>query len=1115
MNTSTQSPSGKEIRLAQILDDYLAAVQHGAAFDPSALLAAHPDLAEDLKVCLASLNFLRTASSADRLVSDFGEEGSTSAVLGDFRIVRELGRGGMGVVYEAHQHSLNRRVALKVLLAGRFAPADDLRRFRTEAEAAAQLDHPNIVPIHEVGEHAGLPFFSMALLGGGSLADRIFGPGSCDPSSTIGARPSPITPPEAARLVATIARAVHHAHQRGILHRDLKPSNILLDADGEPHITDFGLARRVAVDSSLTHSGDLLGSPAYMAPEQAAGEKRAVTIATDVYGLGAILYTVLTGKPPFSGESVLETVALVQETPPTPPSRIVPKLNRDLETVCLKCLEKAPHQRYASAEALADDLERWLRGESIAAAPPSRWHRFRGYARRHRVILTTTTLVTLALIAGTSVSVWQAVVARRARTDAVTQLDRARNAEAGALVQRDEARQAVDDMYSEVAMRWMEQRAALEPIQQRFLQKALDYYQRFAGEKSTDPKGRFKTAQAYHRLAGIQEKLGRHSEAEASYRRAVGMLQDLVAGQPLAVEYRGELAGSQTDLGDLLKQLGRTDEGAVLIRAGIALFEKLAVEMPSAPGYHAGLATAQDGLGRLLRDTGYPVEAEQSYRAAIAAWRKLTAGEASAADYRSGLAMSQGNLGNALADRDRLTDAEEAYRQSIALGDKLAADFPFTSEYRDDLANRYQGLAMLLFRAKHYGKAEQALLRAIKLYEKLAADSPSVPEYRGQLAKSYNHLGGIRMADNPAEAIGEFRRAIEVYSKLAADFPAVPGYQCDLAMAQGNLCTNLMKTGHQAEAQQLCRQSITLVEKLVAKSPAETRYANDLALHYASLGNELIATGDRVEAEQALQRAIALHEKLVLAAPDVLEFQSELAWTYTVLGTLLTKSGRPPEAESALRRAIAIFEKAVSESPSVPDYQSGLASASSHLAILLQSAGRVSESDFAQAMASAEKLAEAEAQNDLAWTLSTRLDHKHRPGDLQLALRLAKRAVEQEPRTGAFWYTLGVAEHRAGAWDKAIEALSRSMELTSGGSAGDWLFLAMAHAKKRDIKKARSWYDKGVAWMDRNQSKDEESIRIRAEATVLLQLEELDTRMPNGVAAFARGLADRKEETAP
>lgn len=289
--------------------------------------------------------------------------------FGEYEIVEEIARGGMGVVYRARDAGLDRTVALKLLLAGEWASGEFVERFHNEARAAAALEHPNIVSVHEFGERDGHWFLAMRHVEGPSLAQWL--------------REKELTPRKAADLVLKLARAVHYAHQRGVLHRDLKPGNVLLDPAGEPHLTDFGLARLIEQKSTLTHTIAVLGTPAYLAPEQAAGQAAAVTTAADVYGLGAILYELLAGRPPFAGGTSLETVRLVLDTEPLRPSAIRPAVDRDLDTICLRCLEKVPARRYGSAEALAEDLSRWLGGLPIHARPVSGFERVRKWARRH------------------------------------------------------------------------------------------------------------------------------------------------------------------------------------------------------------------------------------------------------------------------------------------------------------------------------------------------------------------------------------------------------------------------------------------------------------------------------------------------------------------------------------------------------------------------------------------------------------------------------------------------------------------------------------------------------------------------------------------------------------
>src|SRR5947209_10336988 len=322
--------------------------------------------------------------------------------LGDYELLEEVGRGGQGVVYRAHQKSLNRTVALKVIGLGQWATKTHLKRFRLEAEAAASLEHPGIVPIHEVGEREGTCYFSMGFIEGDQL-DAVV-------------RREPMSVRRAAELIAKVARTVHYAHEHHILHRDIKPGNILLDAEGEPHLTDFGLARLVETESTITRTMEVLGTPSYMAPEQAVGNDAAITSATDVYGLGAVLYQLLTGHPPFAGGTTFETVRLVLDTEPRQPRLLNPKIDRDLNTICLKCLDKDPQRRYASALALAEDLERWLKHEPIRARRTGLFTRGRKWLRRSPSIAVMAAML-LVLAVPLGVMIWRTESERSATSN--------------------------------------------------------------------------------------------------------------------------------------------------------------------------------------------------------------------------------------------------------------------------------------------------------------------------------------------------------------------------------------------------------------------------------------------------------------------------------------------------------------------------------------------------------------------------------------------------------------------------------------------------------------------------------------------------------------------------
>jgi tRNA A-37 threonylcarbamoyl transferase component Bud32 len=370
-----------ESALEVVYGELLLREEQGECPGADEFLRRFPQLADQLRRLFEIHSVVRSACLPATLPRAGGAEtipvsaaggpplpGAGAVVVPGYAVLGELGRGGMAVVYKARQTALHRPVALKMILSGAQAGAGDLARFRAEAEAIARLQHPNIVQIFEVGESAGHHYLALEFVDGGTLAQKL--------------NATPLPPREAAALVQTLARAVHYAHERGVIHRDLKPANILLARDGTPKVSDFGLAKQLAQDAGQTQTGAVLGTPSYMAPEQAEGHSKEVGPLTDVYALGAILYDALTGRPPFRAPSVMETLEQVRAQEPVPPRRLQPKVPRSLETVCLKCLEKAPARRYAGAGALAEDLRRYLAEEPILARPPDLAARFALWCRR-------------------------------------------------------------------------------------------------------------------------------------------------------------------------------------------------------------------------------------------------------------------------------------------------------------------------------------------------------------------------------------------------------------------------------------------------------------------------------------------------------------------------------------------------------------------------------------------------------------------------------------------------------------------------------------------------------------------------------------------------------------
>jgi tetratricopeptide (TPR) repeat protein len=561
------------------------------------------------------------------------EEPGEIGRLGPYRVVRVLGAGGMCVVYQAQQSSPRRTVAVKMLLAGLHGP--HRHRFRQEMEVIARLQHPNIVQIHEVGEHEERPYFTMDFVDGGNLAQK------------LAERPLPAR--EAAQLVETLARAIQHAHEQGFVHRDLKPSNILLMRDGLAKISDFGLAKSLAPAEETTReyrteSGAILGTPGYMAPEQAAGD--AVGPAADVYALGVILYEALTGRPPFKASTVLEVLEQVRSQEPVPPRRLQPGLPRDLETICLRCLHKEPARRYASAADLAGDLGRFLRGEPIQARPASRAERLSKWVRRKPALAALVMVSTLAALGLAVGLLWH---------DARLRDEMRRTAESETEAQRQRQRADADYRAARDTLNRMLERLEgpqvgkvpqLKELQRGLLEDALSFYQGIlAAADSPDPAVRRDAAAACKRAAHIQQQLGRTEAAAENYRRVFELVEGLPPEVRDAPQSQTLLAGSYNNLGLLAQSAGRLDEAERQHRTALALNERLAQARPDDPAHQNDLAQSEQNLGVVCQLAKRPAEAEVQYRRAIEIRTALVRDYPDDARYQARLAGSYQNLG--------------------------------------------------------------------------------------------------------------------------------------------------------------------------------------------------------------------------------------------------------------------------------------------------------------------------------------------------------------------------------------------------------------------------------------------------------------------------------------
>ncbi len=774
-----------------------------------------------------------------------------------YEILDVLGRGGMGVVYRARQLSLDRLVALKMV---RSADTDweELARFRTEAGTIARLQHPNIVQVYEVGEHAGAPYIALELLEGGSLAQRING--------------TPLPVAEAAQILEDLARAVQHAHQRGIIHRDLKPANILLHKKSTtdrtdhtdqkipndpcdpwfPKITDFGLAKRLEGSSLQTASGAILGTPSYMAPEQAQGKSRELGPAVDVYALGAILYEMLTGRPPFRGETPLDTLQQVVGQEPVPLMHLNPKVPRDLETICLKCLEKFPARRYPSAAALADDVQRFRKGEPIRARPAGPWERARKWVRRRPAVAALVGVSTAAAVGLLAVILWSygRVSRERDRAVALQQFAEVQHQRAEASFQK--AMLAVGELTA--AEEHLPPEPEVERERRSRLDKALQFYAEFLRERGDDPLARREIAQAYQRTGDISRMLGRHHRAREAYGQAIALLGQLAAASPADAALRRDLADCWNFLGESLRAVSRPQEALDAYHQAQALQQRLVAAVPAEPLYRQRLARSSYNQGIVLEDLRRPREAEQAYGEAVRLLKDLVRQHPSTALYRHELARALVDGGAVLQSMGRLQEAEEHDAEAITLLKGLANTFPREPDYRLELAVSNNNLGNLLAGSRRAARARAALRQARDLLERLVADYPRRPAYRQELANTCNSLGAVleKTAGFPA-AENAWSRAVDLFRQLTQEFPDVADYQGGLGMALGNLGWLSLQRTELSQARSRLQEAATCLTAALKPNPSQPNHLQALRNIRQNLAETLLRRGDHAEAARVVE----------------------------------------------------------------------------------------------------------------------------------------------------------------------------------------------------------------------------------------------------------------------
>jgi serine/threonine-protein kinase len=896
---SSISDTEREERLDEVLAEYLKAVQVGSAPSRQELLAKYPDLANDLA------EYFADRDRFDRMATPLrGVVPARTEVLrdfGDYEILEEIARGGMGVVYKARQKSLRRIVALKMLLAGRFASYDDVQRFRTEAEAVASLDHPSIVPIFEVGWREGRPYLCMKFLGGGSLAQK----GHDRTQKIEGGREGQKA---IARQMIAIAGAVHYAHQHGILHRDLKPANILLDDQGQPHVSDFGLAKRQRTSpetmaAPLTHTGAIVGTPAYMAPEQASGQ-RGCTVAADVYGLGTILYELLTGRAPFKADSPLETLRLVLERDPERPSSYRRGIDRDLETICLKCLQKEPARRYASAAELAADLQRFVEGRPIHARPIGSLRRLFRWVRRQPVIAGLTFAVAILLLGGLGVVSWMWLESERHRLQAernYQESERHRQEAERLLAESDTNFRLADQAVKEFCLRVSDQLGQFpgtQRLRKALLESGITYLRGFLERRKDDPRLKLELADTWIRIGDLTKSIGRKTDAIDAYRQAIVLYTELQKANPEEIKHKRKLASLHRNLPPLL---GRLDEGLAAAQETRRVYEHFLADHPDDRELLSGLAGALNDVSTRFSTQGDVQSALLLAQKAVDILERLVERYPRDRGIKHELTSTLNNL--AVYQPRNATGWREALRlltRMKGLNEELVVEHNNSPVSRANLASACYNLAATLNNLGRTRESRDELQRCLDLREKIVQEEADVTRYQTELAYTLLESGRKQKADGqPETALATFERSYRIYEGVHLLEPANLSYRHGMGMARFYAGELEWWAGQKAEAAEHLSEARKLLAVVVREDGENIIVRHDFGRTENYLGLTLANLGKVDQARTMLLDSV-IHLRLAWKrAPHVEQHRRSLDSALDSLAQVERHNGHPDGAVTA------------------------------------------------------------------------------------------------------------------------------------------------------------------------------------------------------------------------
>jgi serine/threonine protein kinase len=962
------SSSDERDPVEQLAEEFLDCRRHGHEVTVGEYAKRYPQLAEriyDLFPTLLLVEEFKPGSISYHSggAGTLSRHGGKIERLGDFRILREIGRGGMGVVYEAEQESLGRHVALKVLPAASVASPNRLARFLREAQAAARLHHTNIVPIFGVGQQDGLRYYVMQLILGQGL-DQVLSTLSQAPSSNrtvacgernqtqvwkrtsaafsaaeaaqrlrvVSPTPDPVAPASAAaeptaaaageapddyrywrsvaRIGLQVADALEYAHRQGTLHRDIKPANLLLDERGTVWVADFGLAK-LADHEDLTHSGDMVGTLRYMAPEQFSGKADA---RSDVYSLGLTLYELLTLRPAFGEKDRRSLIRQVTQEEPARPRKLNPAVPLDLETIVVKAIACHPEHRYQSAGELAADLKCYLEDRPIRARRTTLAGRLWRWCRRNRAVAALTgtalsLLLAVAVVASVGYLRTNQALARVSieREHAETERARTKAERERAEANLRLATKAFEDIFGKVAAADPVTRPpnpdddpdTAEPAWETvvtdkdaaLLESMLKFYDQFAQQNEADVKLQEETARAYQRVGEIQRRLGQYEKAETAYRRALATYQRLGETSAERGDYRTSIAAVDNDLGVLLHDTGRLPEAHAAHQQALDVLRQESPQTAALAESQFELAQSYSYLSRTLGGHMPP--------------RGRGPGEGHTMG--GGHHATGGWHGPRPSERDE--EAAENNRQALAILGKLTEQFPDNSRYRLAMARSQRDRYMILSHEGQKEEAGQARQEAIAILKKLDADAPHNPDYRYELAEIYAVCHGRRPDEPPSGGtLEELRSAVQIGSDLVARYPTVPEYRASLARSHQRLAEVAQGADSHAvdalaTAEEHLAKAVALEKSLAVEFPTVPSYRFFLIRSLHQLAETQIAEHQPARARVNLEEAIAAAEKSPDAPSQPPLWRRMLPVQYTELAGVLRELGENSLADAAAARA--------------------------------------------------------------------------------------------------------------------------------------------------------------------------------------------------------------------